>query len=69
MSKYKLEKKLVPKIYCEVCGSDSEKTIHSEIIVKSMNEFRKDGTTKMHYSCSKHIVDLYKKIVKGIENK
>ena len=35
----------------------------------SVNEFPKDGTTKIHYTCSNHIVDLYHKIVKEIENK
>jgi hypothetical protein len=34
----------------------------------SVNEFHKDGTIKIHYTCSKHMIDLYNKIVKGIEN-
>ncbi len=35
----------------------------------SVNEFHKDGTIKIHYTCSNHIVELYNKIVKEIENK
>jgi hypothetical protein len=62
--KYKLEKKLVPEIYCEVCGNGNSKTTNSEIIIKSINEFHKDGTTKTHFTCSKHLVDLYKKLSK-----
>jgi hypothetical protein len=35
----------------------------------SVNEFHKDGIIKIHYPCSNHIIDLYNKIVKEIENK
>jgi hypothetical protein len=37
--------------------------------IKSVNEFYKNGTTKIHYTCSNHIIDLYNKIVEEIENK
>jgi len=67
MLNYELEKKLVPEICCEICGNDNSKTIPSEIKVKSIKEFHKDGTSKIHYTCSKHIVALYKKITKEIE--
>jgi hypothetical protein len=62
---YKLETKLEENYliyYCEICGKKSTK-------ITSVNEFRKDGTIKIHYTCSNHIVDLYNKIVKEIENK
>ncbi|HET9806267.1 MAG TPA: hypothetical protein VFP49_05125 [Nitrososphaeraceae archaeon] len=59
MLRYKLEEK--KSFYCEVCG---EKTA-----AISIKEFHKDGTTKIHYTCSNHIIDLYNKIIKEIENK
>ena len=43
--------------YCEVCGKQSK--VHT-----SLNEYCKDGTIKKHYTCSKHLVHLYNKIVK-----
>ena len=57
---YKLEIKLEENnliYYCEICGKKSTKTT-------SVNEFRKDGTIKEHYTCPNHIVDLYNKIKK-----
>ena len=63
MSRYKLENKPTAVFSCEVCGRDP---VQSPItIVESVNEFHKDGTIKIHYSCSNHIVDLFKKIIKN----
>lgn len=65
MLKYKLENKLEennPTIYCEICGK-------KQTLLPSINEYHKDGTIKMHYSCSNHIVALYNVIIKDIENK
>lgn len=65
MLKYKLEKnKSVSSssCYCEVCGRKPAR-------IAGINEFHKDGTNKIHHSCSKHIIDLYNKITKEIENK
>ena len=60
MMNYKLEEK---SISCEVCGG--------EIPAKAagINEYHKDGIVKKHHACSNHIVDLYNKIIKEIENK
>lgn len=65
MLKYKLEKN-TSLLCCEVCGT---KTAVKKAAAISIKEFHKDGTTKIHYTCSNHIVDLYNKIVKEIENK
>jgi hypothetical protein len=65
MLKYKLENKLEENnstIYCEICGKESA-------LQPSINEYHKEGSIKMHYTCSNHIVDLYYKIIKNIENK
>ena len=74
MSKYKLEKKLksMSTFCCEFCGLKQgqvgeEKEETAMTIMESVNEFYKDGTVKIHYSCSSHIIDLYKKITKEIE--
>jgi heme/copper-type cytochrome/quinol oxidase subunit 2 len=74
MLKYNLEKKLVKKddddagnftIYCcELCGT---KPAAKKATITNIKEFYKDGTTKIHYTCSNHIVDLYNKI--EIKNK
>ncbi len=64
MLKYKLEEK--KSFCCEVCGV---KMASRKAAAISVNEFHKDGTIKIHYTCSNHIVDLYNKIVKEIENK
>jgi hypothetical protein len=50
---------------CEICNIKPVK----KTLATSINEFHKDGTIKIHYTCSKHIVDIYNKIVKEIENK
>ncbi|HJU59600.1 MAG TPA: hypothetical protein VJ583_07605 [Nitrososphaeraceae archaeon] len=50
---------------CEVCGRKPTKQATTAI---SLKEFHKDGTTKIHYTCSNHSVDLYNKIIKEIEN-
>jgi hypothetical protein len=50
---------------CEICNTKPAK----KALATSINEFHKDGTIKIHYTCSKHIVDIYNKIVKEIENK
>jgi hypothetical protein len=62
MLRYKLEEK--NSFCCEVCGI--KMTIRKATVI---NEFHKDGTIKIHYTCSNHIVDLYNKIVKEIGNK
>jgi hypothetical protein len=62
MSRYKLENKSIAVFSCEVCGRDL--TQSPITMVESVNEFHKDGTVKIHYSCSSHIVDLFKKIIK-----
>ena len=64
MLRYKLEEKKL--ICCEVCGV---KIAARKVAAISVNEFHKDGTIKIHYICSNHIVDLYNKIVKEIKNK
>ena len=64
MLKYKLENKLEENnstIYCEICGE-------KPALQPSLNEYHKDGTIKVHYSCSHHILDLYNVIIKNIEN-
>jgi hypothetical protein len=48
---------------CEICGTSLVKP------ETSINEFHKDGTIKIHYTCSNHIVDIYDKIIKEIESK
>ena len=69
MLKYKLEEtKSTPtslSFCCEVCG----KKTAAKNVPATINEFHKDGTIKMHYTCSNHFVDLYNKIVEEIENK
>ena len=64
MLRYKLEEK--KSLSCEVCGA---KMAAMKATTISVNEFHKDGTIKIHYTCSNHIVELYNKIVKEIENK
>ncbi len=61
MLKYTLEEKKLPSLSyrCEVCGKKPAKA--------GVKEFYKDGTVKIHHSCSNHIIDLYNKI--EIENK
>jgi hypothetical protein len=43
---------------CEVCDK--------KLAIAGVNEFHKDGTIKIHYTCSNHILDIYNKI--EIEN-
>jgi|GEM_PF-812956 len=57
MWKYKLEYKS-ELLNCEICSEKLLKTI----AVIDVNEFHKDGTIKIHHSCSNHIVDLYNRI-------
>ena len=52
---------------CEVCGVKPAEVAAKKSLA-SINEFHKDGTIKIHYTCSKHIVNLYKQITKEIEN-
>jgi hypothetical protein len=49
----------VMKLSCEVC---SAKMAAMKVTAISVNEFNKDGTIKIHYTCSNHIVELYKKL-------
>ena len=72
MSKYKLENKLksMSTFCCEFCGLEKGQAGKEETamtIIEGIKEFYKDGTVKIHYSCSSHIVELYKKITKEIE--
>ena len=60
MTKYKLEKKLT-KSSCELC---SPKIKTKKAVITSVNEYHKDGTIKIHHTCSNHIIDLYNKIIK-----
>jgi hypothetical protein len=53
--------------YCEVCGTKPTKKAVATIA--SINEFYKDGTIKIHYTCSNHIVDLYNKIMRDNNRK
>ncbi len=57
MLKYKLENKS-ELLNCEICSEKLLKTI----AVIDIKEFHKDGTIKLHHSCSNHIIDLYNKI-------
>ena len=61
MVKYKLKEK--NSFCCEVCGTKPAK----KATAVSLKEFYRDGTTKIHYTCSNHIVDLYNKIIKEIK--
>ena len=65
--RYKLEEKKV--FCCEVCGVKKMTERKAGAGAISVNEFHKDGTIKIHYTCSNHIVDLYNKIIKEIESK
>jgi len=69
MSKYKTEKMSVfaSAFSCEICGIGPAQSLVT--IGESVSEFHKDGTIKIHYSCTRHIVDLYKKITREIEQK
>ncbi|HET9807416.1 MAG TPA: hypothetical protein VFP49_10935 [Nitrososphaeraceae archaeon] len=64
--RYKLEEKKA--FCCEVC-SVQKLTVRRAATAITVNEFHKDGTVKIHYTCSNHIVDLYNKIIKEIESK
>ena len=55
MMKNKIEK---DSSSCEVCDEKPARA--------GVNEFHKDGTIKIHYTCSNHILDIYNKI--EIEN-
>ena len=46
---------------CEVCGGTIKAT--RKTTAGTINEFHKDGTIKIHYTCSNHI-GSYNKIVK-----
>ena len=59
MLRYKLEEK--KSFCCEVCGANMAARKTTAI---SVNEFHKDGTIKIHYTCPKHMLDLYNKIEK-----
>jgi hypothetical protein len=69
MLRYKLEENKSTltslSFCCEVCGTKPAAKNEPTTI----KEFHKDGTTKIHYTCSNHIVDLYNRIIKEIENK
>ena len=63
MLKSELRKKIELLTFCcEVCGTIQVKP------EPTINEFHKDGTIKIHYTCSNHFVDLYNKIIKEIGN-
>lgn len=69
MLKYKLEKNKTVStslsFCCEICGTESA----AKNEFTSIKEFHKDGITKIHYTCSNHIVDVYNRIIKEIQNK
>ena len=65
--RYKLEEKKA--FCCEVCSVKRMTERKAGAATISVNEFHKDGTIKIHYTCSNHIVDLYNKIIKEIESK
>jgi hypothetical protein len=67
MLKYFLEKE--EKSVCEICGENITLTRKPGIATVGLNEYHKDGTIKIHYTCSNHIIDLYNKIVEEIEKK
>ena len=76
MSAYKLEKNLIlPSIFsCEVCSLNREQSLEEETAkttttMRSINEFCRDGTIKVHFSCPKHVVELFKQIIKGRNRK
>ena len=54
---------------CEICEADVTLPRKPGIEAVGLNEYHKDGTIKIHHTCSKHIIDLYNKIVEEIENK
>lgn len=64
MQKYSLEKEKEEAL-CEICGENILLPNKPGIARVGMNEYHKDGTIKIHNACSKHIVDLYNKIVEG----
>jgi hypothetical protein len=61
MLKYYLEKE--EKSLCEMCEADITLPKKPGISKVGLNEYHKDGTIKIHNACSKHIIDLYNKIV------
>jgi hypothetical protein len=67
MLKHFLEKE--EKSLCEICEADVTLPRKPGIEEVGLNEYHKDGTIKIHHTCSKHIIDLYNKIVEEIENK
>jgi len=69
MLKNSLEEK-EEKSLCEICGEDITLPRKPGIATVGLNEYHKNGTIKIHHTCSKHIIDLYNKIVEeGIEKK
>jgi len=48
---------------CEICGEDITLPRKPGIATVGLNEYHKNGTIKIHHTCSKHIIDLYNKIV------
>ena len=67
MLKYNLKgkSKITTSIGCEICNTKPNK----KALVTSINAYHKDGTIQIHYACSKHLVDLYNKITKELEEK
>jgi hypothetical protein len=60
MMKYKPEKdSLLSR--CEVCGN---KPAHAGV-----NVFHQDGTIEIHHTCLNHVLDIYYKIEREINNK
>lgn len=68
MLKSSLEEKEEESL-CEICGENVTISRKLGIATVGLNEYHKNGTIKIHHTCSKHIIDLYNKIVKEIENK
>jgi len=68
MQKNSLEEK-EGKLLCEISGENVILPSKPGIATVGLNGYHKDGTIKIHNACSKHIIDLYNKIVEEIEDK
>ena len=54
---------------CEICRENIALPRKPGIARVGLNEYHKDGTIKIHNACSKHIIDMYNKIVEEVGNK
>ncbi len=60
MMKYKLEKDSL-SYCCEVCGDKPANA--------GVNVFHQDGTIEIHHTCLNHVLEIYNKIEREINNK